>query len=120
MRIRELTFLPSGEILTDEGVDTAGLAREALERHEQWWRAAPTPVTTSVPTPAGALAVKFTYGSEGTALATWSLSGIPVLSSLFLAGIDPGGDAYVMTMFRDSMRNIKHVTQPANGHAPFE
>ncbi len=120
MRIRELTFLPDGEILTDEGFDTAGLSRAELEHHEQWWRAAPTPATTSVDTPGGELAVKFTFGSEGTALATWSLSGVPVLSSLFLAGIDPGGDAYVMTMFRDSMRNIKHVTQPANGQAPFE
>ena len=119
MRIRELTFLPTGEVLSDSGFDTADLARDALDQYEQWWRAAESPVTTSIDTRAGELAVKFTFGSEGGALATWSLSGVPVLSSLLLAGIDPGNDAALTTMFCDSMRRIKHVTQPPNGAAPF-
>ncbi len=121
MRIRELTFLPTGEILSDASFDTADLARDALDHYERWWRAAESPVTTAaVETPGGSLTVKFTFGSEGGALATWLLAGVPVLSALLLAGIDPGNDAALTAMFRNSMRNVKHVTQPPNGEAPFE
>jgi hypothetical protein len=120
MRIRDLTFLPTGEVLTDEAFDTAGLSIDALEQHATWWRAAGWRAETSVDTLAGRLALKVTFGAEGQALGTWSLSGKPVLSSLLLAGIDPVEDAALTKMFRDSMRNIKHVTQPEGGQAPFE
>jgi hypothetical protein len=120
MRIRELTLLPTGEVLSDERFDTAGLSRDGLTHHEAWWREASSRTELSLDTPAGKLAVNFTTGPGGQALGTWSLSGIPVLSSLLLAGIDPGEDAALTMMFRESMQNIKHVTQPADGTAPFE
>lgn len=120
MRIRELTFLPTGEALVDRGFDTAALDHDTLAHHEKWWRAAASPSETLIDTPAGPLAVKFTFVSTGQALGTWSLSGSPVLSSLLLAGIEPGADAELTDMFLTSMRNVNPVKRLAAEQRPFE
>jgi len=119
MQIRELTYLPSGEVFIDETFDTAHLHADTLAGYDKWWHGAESPNRTSVNTPIGTLTVKCTF-TRGRALGTWDVAGLPVLSTVLLAGFDAAADAELGEIFLNSMRNLDHVKRLAATKRPFE